>query len=679
MLISFVIIFIIALSGLILTHLFLKEETILWRLAAGTVLGSAVFGLVTFIAANAFGFSFVPVIVSLTISSAPMLLLRNKNIRLQLKHEWQRAKDKTQGFTIKKLRRLSYYAFFFVLFVMFFDRAMIVSSDGIFTGASQNLGDLPFHLGAVLSFTEGNNFPPQNPSFAGVKFSYPFMVDFITGCFMKLGAGVQSSMFVLNVSWAFSLLILFERFVALVTNSRTASKFASLLLFFSGGLGFLWFFKDFWYGSQGLFEFLSNLPRDYTIGKTLRWGNTMTTLLVTQRSLLLGMPLTIIVLSYLWSVLVDPKGWIVGHKRESDNKKDDQFRGSAFDYTLGSFFLVGIFTGMLPLIHGHSLLVLFIVSGFWFFKRLKWWKNWIAYAAGVSVIAIPELAWILSGSATDTRQFFAWHFGWDHRGDNIFWFWFKNTGLFLPLLVTGSLWAALRSGNEDAAIDDESESTTRKTQRPVQPAMPGSILALLFPFVFIFVVSNILRLAPWEWDNIKLLIYWYIGSIPVVSLVLASLWQRGRRYQIGSAVCVIILTFSGALDIWRVTSAQTRFEVFDKDAVEIAGQINNATKTDALILNAPTYNSAAVLSGRRSLMRYVGHLSSHGIDYSQRERDLKNIYAGTATADLLLRKHGVDYVLVSPEERRSFPVNEQYFEKYPIAAEVGEYKVYKVK
>ena len=83
-------------------------------------------------------------------------------------------------------------------------------------------------------------------------------------------------------------------------------------------------------------------------------------------------------------------------------------------------------------------------------------------------------------------------------------------------------------------------------------------------------------------------------------------------------------------------------------------------------------------------MRYVGHLSSHGIDYEPRENDLKRIYEGNATAELFLKKHGIEYVLISPEERAYFDqislrLNEEFFQKYPVIAQSGEYRVYKIK
>ena len=128
--------------------------------------------------------------------------------------------------------------------------------------------------------------------------------------------------------------------------------------------------------------------------------------------------------------------------------------------------------------------------------------------------------------------------------------------------------------------------------------------------------------------------------------------------------------FSGAIN----------YEVFRADAVKIAEQIKQKTPPNALFLNAPTYNSAVVLSGRRSLMRYTGHLASHGIDFGEREDDLKRIYSGDIRTDTLIKEYGIEYILLSPEERSYFqtnkvPFNEAYLQKFPVVAEAGQYKV----
>ncbi len=691
MLISSATILLLTASGVFLTYLFSKDETFLWRLAAGNIVGSAVFGLVCFLTASAFGLSVSVVLISLFIVSLSLILLKHKDIKRQFKSDWQRAKDKTQGGGIKKFWRLCYYVFFVVLFIAFFDRAMIIGSDGIFTGASQNLGDLPYHLGAIFSFSEGNNFPPQNPSFANAKFTYPFIADFLTASIVKLGADVKTAMLVQNVTWAFSLLIILESFVRKITDNKLAGKIAPALMFFSGGLGFLWFFKDYWYGAQSLFDILWSLPRDYTISDNFRWGNSLVTLFITQRSLLIGMPLAIIVLGRIWEILEN--GIKIGSQLNADSedlRKKDK-RESAKKTTAGfshylSPFIVGILAGTLPLIHAHSLAVLFVVSAFWFFFSLENWKEWIAFAIGVAVIALPELFWILSGSATHTSEFVGWHFGWDARESNVVWFWIKNTGVFIPLLIAVGVLRVFPQRRKDAKEKQGGSDSAKANQENKSKAgdiinFPLSTIHFIFllPFLFLFLITNIAKFAPWEWDNIKVLIYAFIGALPFVALLLAWFWEKGTFFKIASVGLLLVLTFAGGLDVWRTSSAQIRNQVFDEDAVEMADAIRLRTPPNALILNAPTYNSAVVLSGRRSLMRYVGHLSSHGIDYKEREDDLKRIYSGVATADIFLKKYGIEYILISPKERESLQVNQQFFEKFPVVFEVGEYKLYEVK
>jgi uncharacterized membrane protein len=77
-------------------------------------------------------------------------------------------------------------------------------------------------------------------------------------------------------------------------------------------------------------------------------------------------------------------------------------------------------------------------------------------------------------------------------------------------------------------------------------------------------------------------------------------------------------------------------------------------------------------------MRYPGHLGSHGIDYGVRESDVKRIYQGVPEASALMDKYGIGYVIVSPEER-SLNVNEQFFSRFPVAAESGAYRVYRIR
>jgi hypothetical protein len=681
MLISLLLIAIITAGGFAFTYLIDDEAPFMWRLAAGSIIGSALFGTADFALALISGLNPAVVVAGLVLTTLPLLVLRHPEHARRLKRDWSNAKSKLQGASARKSLRFAYYMFFFLLFFFFFDRAMLESGAGIFTGGSQNLGDLPFHLGAIFSFTEGNNFPPQNPSYAGARFSYPFVADFLTACFVKLGSDVRSAMFVQNVSWAFALLVIFERFVFRLTNDRLAARIAPALLFFTGGLGFLWFLSDYSAQAKSFFEFLSHLPKDYTIGDHFRWGNSMVVLFITQRSLLLGMPLSLIVLGYLWRIFA-------AEHIEEDKNASPRHSVSGLLPISALPFLVGLLAGLLPLIHLHSLAVLFVAGLFLFILKPEQWKTWSLFAAGVAVFAIPELLWSISGSASETKKFFAWHFGWDKGDQNFFWFWFANTGLFIPLLLAGLYFVSSRPKEHEAALPQSRKGATKKgSERGASSAahspLFGSNSPLLFfflPFAFLFIVSNVAKLAPWEWDNIKVLIYWFVGSVPFVSLFIAWLWRKqNASWKAIAAICFAVLIASGALDVWRTVSAQINNRVFDRDAVEVAEQIKLRTDPKAMFLNAPTYNTPIVLSGRQSLMRYPGHLSSHGINYGERESDVKRMYQGGDAAIKLMEKYAIDYVLVSPEERNQGAANEQFFSRFPVAAESGQYRVYKIK
>ena len=396
------------------------------------------------------------------------------------------------------------------------------------------------------------------------------------------------------------------------------------------------------------------------------------------------MPLTLIALSNLWKIF---------NAENAENAEKNKTQKIPFGRGLEekspflpfslSPFLVGAIAGMLPLIHLHSLVVLFVVGAFLLILKPEKWREWVAFGAGVCVIAVPELVWAMSGSATKTSEFIAFHFGWDKGETNIFWFWLKNTGFFIPILLAG-IFLTHRRGMQEG--EKERKGEREKKRREKSPHLPFSPSPLLFflPFAFLFIVSNTMKLAPWEWDNIKVLIYWFVGSLPFVAFALAWTWNQNRVLKLVAVGAFVVLIAAGAVDVWRTVSGQINYEVFNADAIKIAERIKSKTAPNALFLNAPTYNTAVVLSGRRSLLRYIGHLSSHGIDYAEREQDLKNIYEGNATADILLKKYDIEYVMLSPEEQaymsqNNLTVNEEFFQKFPVVAESGAFRVYKVK
>ncbi len=333
MFISLVIILLITFGGFFLTYLFEKEDSLLVRICAGNIIGSAIFSLIAFILACLVGFSATTILVSAILTFSTLIFLTKTDYRQKLSEEFERAKNINGS----RIFGFAYYLLIFIVLWFFFDRAMFETKDGIFTGGSQNLGDLPFHLGAIFSFTEGNNFPPQNPSFANAKFTYPFIVDFIAACFVKLGEKVEDAMFVQNITLSFSLVVLLEQFTVKLVKNKLAGKIAPLLLLFCGGFGFALFFRDYWQDGRSIIEFIWHIEKDYTIrNETLRFGNSLTVLFLTQRGFLLGLPIVLLILTGLWKLF-------------STEKKDNNLIINPL-----SLIILGLLAGMLPLIHAHS-------------------------------------------------------------------------------------------------------------------------------------------------------------------------------------------------------------------------------------------------------------------------------------------------------------------------------------
>jgi len=201
------------------------------------------------------------------------------------------------------------------------------------------------------------------------------------------------------------------------------------------------FFSDVNQSDGGVFGVLRHLSHSYTILPEVvlgwRWGNAVTSLLIPQRGFLLGIPLAAIVFTQWWAAARDTEtGERVSRRRKRKALKASWRTESPV--TLSPRLLVsprmlaaGAVAGLLPLIHAHSFIAVMMVGAFLALINLRRWREWFLFFLVASIIAIPQLLWSTHGTAVSTRAFIAWQFGWDRSDENFFWFWLKNTGLFI--------------------------------------------------------------------------------------------------------------------------------------------------------------------------------------------------------------------------------------------------------
>jgi hypothetical protein len=527
-------------------------------------------------------------------------------------------------------------ALFVALFVplaLVFWRAIFTTPDGLFTGVYANRNDLPLHIAIVRGFADGGNFPPQHPEFAGARLTYPFLVDFIAAQLTLAGLSLVHAFALQNVVLLAALIVLLYRWALTLTDSQTAARLTPLLVLAGSGVGWLMMVREYHGGQVDALTFLFQLPRDYTVNTNgLRWGNITTTMLVSQRSFLLGLPLFLMVTMWWWQAL-------------SEEEELPRARRCML--------AAAVAAGLLPLTHAHTFIVVMGIAGALalLFPR---WHLWLSFSAVALLVAVPQLAWISRGSMIDGRSFVGWHFGWSKGDASLWWFWFKNTGLFIPLLA-----AAL---------------AMRGRWRLVSP----TLLRFYAPFLLCFIVPQLVKLAPRVSGNIKVLIYWYIASVPIVALLLAALWRRGAMARATAAALAMSLTLATALDAWRIVSGASTVRVFDASGVAFADAVRRATPPDAVILHAPTRNHPVFLTGRLSVLGNISHVTSHGLDHTEREAWLRRIYAGGPGAMDLLSDLAIDYVVLGPQERRELAVNDRFVEQFPLVSAQGGYSLYRI-
>lgn len=728
-------------SGTAVSYLYDEDASFAARLCGGACVGITALGLVGFIFSSFLGLTNITIFITvLLVAILPLFLLRTSarwpDVRRDLKQVWRALR---QSFANPSITQIGYFIFYLVVSVVLwrvFQRAMIQEPEGIFTGVVNNFGDLPFHVSVITGFAFGNNFPPQDPTYAGVPFTYPFLTDFVSAVFVRCGADLRQSMFLENFVVAVAFVGLMHRWALEMLRDKLAAVLTPLLVLLNGGFGWI-FLRDIDLGrsKDGLAAMIETLPSSFTINNAgWRWGNAMSTLLVPQRGFLLGLPLAVIVFTQWWKATAQGEGRGEQKREEekrgtSKEKQKKSVSGSAsradstpprfgfpfsrlpfypFTAAMKRMMAAGIIGGLIPLVHAHSFVVVMVVGMLltifphrratialgiaallcWCLILLAylpgpapataiaigvllvmvglaislWWlvppasrRLWLTFFITASIVALPQMWWSTHHSAVDAKKFLEWEFGWDHGTDNVFIFWLKNTGLFVPLTLAAILW------------------------RGREAVIPRRLLIFSAPFLLCFIIPNVLRLAPWIWDNVKVLFYWWLASAPLVAALLARLWRYGPAQKTLAFCLFVCLTLAGALDVASIVFRSNEFGIFDAGGIAFAEVMKNETPPNALVIHAPVHNHPVFLTGRRSLMGYPGHVWTHGLDYRVRESEIARVYAGAPDAAAILQKYKVEYAVLGPQEVNLLKPKMQVFSQFQLVGDVGGYRLYKIK
>src|SRR6185369_7124238 len=420
MIASLLLVLLVTFSGTVATYLYDENASLAARLCAGAAIGLAALGLIGFVVASLVGLTVPAVLFSAVICCSPLALLTDGTIMGRLRKDIDAASIATRRLTKADTTSIGYFLFYVVVAVVLwkvFSRAVIEESTGLSTGLLNNFGDLPFHLSVITSFAFGNNFPPEDPTYAGVRFTYPFMSDFVSAMFVRCGADLRESMFIQNYVLGLAFVGLLHRWALVMLRDKLAAIITPLLVLLNGGLGWTQLFTKAGTNEGGLWGVLMDLPPSFTVvpETTWRWGNAISALLIPQRGFLMGLPLATIAFTYWW-IANDkkrpPEATETGKKTKQKNVWQQQ-EATRVVFASRGMIAAGVAAGLLPLVHAHSFVVVMGMAACLALIQRRW-REWFLFFAVASVIAIPQLLWSTLHSSVNAASFFAWEVGWDH-------------------------------------------------------------------------------------------------------------------------------------------------------------------------------------------------------------------------------------------------------------------------
>ena len=510
----------------------------------------------------------------------------------------------------------------------------LVYSDGssLKVQSPNNLGDLALHFAYINNFASGVPLWPENPIFPFSYMRYPAGTDLFNALLVLLGLDIKTGLI-----WA-GLAASVASFYALY---RWGGSFAIAGFLFNGGLaGFMivrtWQLLDY----QGV--------------NTIAWKSLPLSMFVTQRGILYALPAGLLLL-YHWRAKYFP----------------DQGREATRDtpgHAVLPFWLELMLYASMPLFHMHTFIALSIVAAFFFLFGNSATRRQLAIVVGGAFLPATFFVWTITDRFR-ARSLLEWKPGWV-RGtgefkQGFFEFWLLNFGITIPLvlLLIGVLchraWRSMPRSEEapparDEAGGDETVVSFDEMKRFVAPILTtlrtSRALGFILPAVFLFLFACLVKTAPWEWDNIKLIIWAYIIVLPFLWSELIARWPVPVRV----GICVALFT-SGFVSLFGgLTAGREGHGLIDRAEFDAIGVAVRKLPTDGRIATFPTYTHPVLMQGRKVVLGYPGHLWTQGFNYADVEKRLSALMRGAPDWREQARHLGVRYLFWGREEKTAY-------------------------
>ncbi|MDA8332195.1 MAG: hypothetical protein M0027_13545, partial [Candidatus Dormibacteraeota bacterium] len=256
-------------------------------------------------------------------------------------------------------------------------------------------------------------------------------------------------------------------------------------------------------------------------------------------------------------------------------------------------------------------------------------------------------------------------------------FWLSNTGIVLVLTVGLVVLVAARG---------RTPARSRRLQ----------LLRFWAPGWITFLLANLVITQPWNWDNTKLLSYWYlVAAIPLAWLLTQV--PRETWLRVLAALATLTLLASGILaELAGMEGRSNAFQTPPSGAtatlagpagLTVAREVERRTSPRAIFLTEGQPNDPVTsLAGRTAVLGYYGWLWSYGQPLAARYRAVQLMYAGCPASGrcqvgYLLARYRVAYVEFEPGDYNQISVNLAWYrsQHLPVVASAPGYLIFDVR
>ncbi len=493
-----------------------------------------------------------------------------------------------------------------------------------------NLGDLSLHLTYINHFASGVPLWPDNPIEPFSKLRYPAGVDLFNAVLTVAGVNL-----IRGLVWT-GLIASLATFYAFY---RWAGNFGIAAFLFNGGLAS--------YPIMYTGRFL-----DYQGANNIAWKSLALSMFVTQRGVLYAFPAALLLL-YQWRARFFPE-----YIEPAVESADTEAEGGALPRRPPLPFWVELMLyATMPLYHSHTFIALSVILAFLFILGDRAIRIHSGLLVAVALLPATFCVWVTT-DYFHAGSFIKWQPGWvQTTGDMKMWFptfWLTNFGAWVPLVlfflgITGlTIWK----------------------QRKAPDYKISATVAFLIPAIAIFLVGNLVKLAPWEWDNIKVIVWAYFLILPFLWTDLLAQWPIPLR-----AVVYLALFASGCVSLFGGLSAGRPappgpagvgirdYGIANRGELDAIGGVLKKLPADARFAGWPTWGHPVLLQGRKMVLGYPGHLWTQGFDFGPTEAKLKELMLGGPNWKQLARDLHTRYLFWGREEKANYGASKRPWER----------------